>query len=110
MEALRMGLRDTPVFPVRMRDGPVRLLTANDDFAISDEHTCEEMVRDKVDILDFDVDMVRRLDPLLQAAGLAEKYMSQSIYVTGQASIYRIFELDQTLSSTICRRAAVWAR
>ncbi|KAH7006858.1 hypothetical protein EDB80DRAFT_893373 [Ilyonectria destructans] len=108
VEALRKELRDTPVFPVRMRDGPVRLLTANDDFAISDENTCEEMVRDKVEILDFDVDAVRRLDPLLQAAGLAEKYMSQSIYVTGQASIYRIFELDQTLSSTICRRAAVW--
>lgn len=110
MEALRIELRDIPVFPVRMRDGPVRLLTANDNFAISDEYTCEEMVRDKVDILDFNLEAVRRLDPLLRAAGLAEKYMSQSIYVTGQASIYRIFELDQTLSSTICRRTAVWTR
>ncbi|KAL6399631.1 uncharacterized protein AUP68_17036 [Ilyonectria robusta] len=108
MEVLRIELRDVRVFPVRMRDGPVRLLTANDNFAISDEYTCEEMVRGKMDILDFDVDTVRRLDPLLRATGLAEKYMSQSIYVTGQASIYRIFELDQTLSSTICRRAAVW--
>lgn len=110
MEVLRIELRDVRVFPVRMRDGPVRLLTANDNFAISDEYTCEEMVRGKMDILDFDVDTVRRLDPLLRATGLAEKYMSQSIYVTGQASIYRIFELDQTLSSTICRRAAVWTR
>ncbi|KAK7424161.1 hypothetical protein QQZ08_008767 [Neonectria magnoliae] len=106
--ALRNEVIDCPIFPVRMQDKSVRLMSSSDEFFIPDGHTCVELLRDSVDILDFDVDTVRRLDPLLQVAGLADKYMSQSISITSRASIARIYELDQKLSSTICRRAAVW--
>ncbi|KAK7408636.1 hypothetical protein QQX98_009200 [Neonectria punicea] len=106
--ALRNEIIDCSIFPVRMQDKSVRLMSSSDEFFIPDGHTCVELLRDSVDILDFDVDTVRRLYPLLQAAGLSDKYMSQSIYITGKASIARIYELDQKLSSTICRRAAVW--
>ncbi|KPM37949.1 hypothetical protein AK830_g8628 [Neonectria ditissima] len=106
--ALRSEITDCPIFPVRMLDKSVRLMCANDEFSIPDEHTRAELLRGSVEMLDFDIETVRRLDPLVRAAGLAEKYISQSIYVTGRASVGRIFDLDQKLSSTICRRAAVW--
>lgn len=108
--ALGNELRQCPIFPIRMQDGSERLLTASDDFAIPDDNTCKELLRGKMDMLNFDVDVVRRLGPLLQIAGLTDRYLSQSSAAARAASRYGIYAVDMHLSFHIYRKASIWTR
>jgi len=67
------------VFPVNLPDGSTRLLTALDDFAIIDRQHYALHFKDKIKILDFSMEEVRRLKPFIKWAGLTDRYLSRLV-------------------------------
>lgn len=67
------------IFPVKMPDGSAQPLTALDDFAIIDRQHYADALKNKIKILDFTLDEVRRIRPLIEWAGLTDRYLSRSV-------------------------------
>lgn len=65
-----------PVFPVRSGDGSVSLCPANADFAIIDREHLAAHFNGRIKVLDYTLEEVRRLKPLLKWAGLQGRYLS----------------------------------
>ncbi|KAF5680457.1 hypothetical protein FDENT_8396 [Fusarium denticulatum] len=72
-------IRQAKVFPVRYPNGTVVLSSVSVDFAIGDRDKLKTMFRDKVALLDFEMDEVRRLRPLIEWLGLQDRYLSNSV-------------------------------
>ncbi|KAF5723346.1 hypothetical protein FMUND_1980 [Fusarium mundagurra] len=72
-------IRRAKVFPVRYPTGTVVLSSVSIDFAIGDRDKLKTMFRDKVALLDFEMDEVRRLRPLIEWLGLQDRYLSNSV-------------------------------
>jgi hypothetical protein len=62
-----------------MPDGSAQPLTALDDFAIIDRQHYADALKNKIKILDFTLEEVRRLRPLIELAGLTDRYLSRSV-------------------------------
>jgi hypothetical protein len=67
------------IFPVRMPDASLRLLSGSDAFAIPDRSTLEADFRDKAKLLAFSMDEVRCLQPFFQWIGLEDRYLSRAV-------------------------------
>ncbi|KAF5570430.1 ATPase-like ATP-binding domain-containing protein [Fusarium phyllophilum] len=72
-------IRQAKVFSVRYPTGTVVLSSVSVDFAIGDRDKLKIMFRDKVALLDFEMDEVRRLRPLIEWLGLQDRYLSNSV-------------------------------
>ncbi|KAF5228970.1 hypothetical protein FANTH_14368 [Fusarium anthophilum] len=72
-------IRQAKVFPVRYPTGTVVLSSVSVDFAIGDRDKLKMMFRDKVALLDFEMDEVRRLRPLIEWLRLQDRYLSNSV-------------------------------
>ena len=72
-------IRNSKIFPVRYPNGTVVLSSVGVDFAIGDRDKLKTKFQDKVSLLDFDLEDVRRLKPLFEWLGLQDQYLSESV-------------------------------
>lgn len=72
-------IRKSKIFPVRYPNGTVVLSSVDVDFAIGDREKLKTMFQDKVSLLDFDLEDVRRLRPLFEWLGLQDQYLSRCV-------------------------------
>ena len=78
-------LLEKKVFPVKDADGTRRLAFATTDFAIGDREYLIAQFADKIKILDYTVEEVRRLRPFFQWANLTPPFLSNA--VQGSATV-----------------------
>ncbi|KAK4233160.1 hypothetical protein C8A03DRAFT_19708 [Achaetomium macrosporum] len=67
------------VFPVRFPSGEVELLTGTEGFALLDRRPLGEDFAGLAKFLDFGMDELRMLRPLIRWAGLGNRYLSKSV-------------------------------
>jgi hypothetical protein len=72
-------IRKAKVFPVRYPNGTVALGSIAVKFAIGDRERLKAAFEDKISLLDFDLEDVRRLKPLLDWLRLEERYLSNCV-------------------------------
>ncbi|KAF5710614.1 hypothetical protein FGLOB1_5378 [Fusarium globosum] len=72
-------IRQAKIFPVRYPTGTVVLSSVGVDFAIGDRDKLKTMFRDKIALLDFEMEDVRRLRPLIEWLKLQDRYLSNSV-------------------------------
>jgi hypothetical protein len=70
---------DKEVFPVRFPTGDVRLLTGSNGFALLDRKSLGDDFTHLANFLDFSIDEVRSLQPLIRWASLEERYLSKAV-------------------------------
>lgn len=79
------------VFPVRYPDGSTVLVSAETDFAIVDRNALAERFAGHVRLLDFTLDEVALLKPLLGWLGLEQRYLSARVadmtFLSGDAKV-----------------------
>jgi hypothetical protein len=79
------NLRTLPVFPVKTaRRGldPVVLRARNENFSIIDRQPWAEAFHGKIDLLDFKLEEVRKLQPFLSSLGVENRYLSRAVSET----------------------------
>ena len=67
------------VFPVRFPDGVVRLKNGSYPFALLDRQSLGDDFKDLAKFLDFGIDEIRTLQPLIKWAGLEDRYISKTV-------------------------------
>ncbi len=72
-------LRKAYIFPVRYTNGGISLLSADTEFAIVDRDYLAARFRERIKLLDYNLEDVRRLKPFLQWANLEQRYLSASV-------------------------------
>lgn len=72
-------IRQAKVFPVRYPTGTVVLSSVSVDFAIGDRDKLNTMFCDKIALLDFEMEEVHRLRPLIEWLKLQDRYLSNSV-------------------------------
>ncbi|KAF5659023.1 hypothetical protein FHETE_9651 [Fusarium heterosporum] len=72
-------IRQAKVFPVRYPTGTVVLSSVSVDFAIGDRDKLKTMFCDKIALLDFGMEDVRRLRPSIDWLRLQDRYLSNSV-------------------------------
>ncbi|XEU94732.1 hypothetical protein FSHL1_000016 [Fusarium sambucinum] len=72
-------IRQAKVFPVRYPTGTVVLSSVSVDFAIGDRDKLKTVFREKIALLDFEMEEVRRLRPLIEWLKLQDRYLSNSV-------------------------------
>lgn len=88
------------ILPIRkMRHGTAELSLQNcgADFVVTDRAKLENIFADSATFLDFSLEEVRQLDPLLQALNLSEKYLSHVYTEETSCSDDGISDWDLTL-------------
>ncbi|KAF5001525.1 hypothetical protein FGRMN_996 [Fusarium graminum] len=75
-------IRQAKVFPVRYPTGTVVLSSVSVDFAIGDRDKLRTIFCDKIALLDFGMEDVRRLRPLIDWLRLQDRYLSNSVEET----------------------------
>jgi hypothetical protein len=97
------------VFPVNIPDQSTRLLTALDNFAIIDRQHYALYLKDKIKVLDFSMEEVRRLKPLIKWAGLTGRYLSR--LVAERTVVEDDFcAMDKPLTRDLVRKAGAFVR
>jgi hypothetical protein len=69
-------LREACIFPIRYPDGTIRLGTVKIDFAIGDRDYLLRAFKDKIKVLSYTMEDVRRLTPLFEWTRLQDRYLS----------------------------------
>lgn len=97
------------VFPVRIPSGGTKPLTALDTFAIIDREQYAAALKDKIKVLDFSLDEVQRLKPLISWAGLNDRYLSRLV---SEQTIVKdeLCTIDNTLTSALIHKAGAFVR
>ncbi|KAJ4011027.1 hypothetical protein NW766_007659 [Fusarium irregulare] len=72
-------IRKAKVFPIRHSNGTVSLGSIDVAFAIGDRAKLKTAFEDKVSLLDFDLEDVRRLKPLFEWLRLQGRYLSNCV-------------------------------
>lgn len=70
---------DVDNFPVRYCNGEVALRSAKVDFAIPDRDPLRNVFQDKITMLDFNLEDVRRLKPFFEWTKLEGRYLSNCV-------------------------------
>lgn len=101
--------KSSRVFPVRTPGGGTEQLSALDEFAIVDREHYAAALKERIKFLDFSLDEVQRLKPLLRWAGLDDRYLSrlvseQTVVDDGPCSI------DSGLTYTLTKKAGAFVR
>jgi hypothetical protein len=72
-------LLDANIFPVRYCNGEVALRSTKVDFTIPDRDYLSTMFKDKITMLDFDLEDIRRLKPFFEWTKLQGRYLSSCV-------------------------------
>lgn len=73
------------IFPVRKANGglgPAVLRPPNKSFSIIDRQSWADAFYDKIDVLDFNLEEVRKLQPFLSSFDLSDRYLSWAVAET----------------------------
>jgi hypothetical protein len=76
------------VFPVRFPNGDVKLLTGFDGFALLDRKSLGDDFKDLAKFLDFSIDEIRALQPLIKWAKLEAMYLSRAVKEISSVDAY----------------------
>lgn len=93
--------------PIKEATGDLRLHNVEDVFVLFDRQGHTEIFEGKVASLDFDIENIRRLRPIIDALGLASRYTSK---LAGQESCAPNAILDPSLSKDLQSRASALFR
>ncbi|KAF4422223.1 hypothetical protein FACUT_10700 [Fusarium acutatum] len=80
-------IRACRVFPVKGLSGEVQPASALGSFYINDRPIYAAAMKGKANILDFSVEEVHRLKPLIEWLDLTDRYLSRSVTVTEKTSV-----------------------
>jgi hypothetical protein len=101
-------IRVCRVFPVKGPSGEVQPMSVLGDFCINDRPVYAAALKDKVNFLDFSVEEVHRLKPVIEWLRLTERYLSKS--VTEKTSVDESQRVeDRALTEDIASKAAAFA-
>lgn len=92
-----------------MLGGSTQSLTALEDFAIIDRQHYADAYKNKIKILDFTLDEVQRLRPLLDWAGLVDCYLSRLVVEQTVVDDKRCIK-DRHLTHDLARKASAFVR
>jgi hypothetical protein len=97
------------VFPVNLQDRGTELLTVLDNFAINDRQHHALYLKDKINVLDFSMDEVRRLKPFFKWAGLTDRYLSRLV---AERTIVEddLCDMEKLLTRDLVRKAGAFVR
>lgn len=70
---------DNAIFPVRSCNGEVALRSAKVDFAIPDRDYLSDMFKEKIAMLDLDLENIHRLKPFFEWTKLQGRYLSSCV-------------------------------
>ncbi|KAF4995739.1 hypothetical protein FGRMN_4946 [Fusarium graminum] len=70
-------IRACRIFPVKAPDGTVHPMPIHEDFSINDRPIYWTVLKDKISFLDFSVEEVHRLKPVIQWLRLTDRYISR---------------------------------
>lgn len=73
------SLEAVSIFPVRLLGGEIELRSRDTQFAISDRKKLEDLFATRIEFLDFSLEQVRILQPLLSALELTDRYLSAAV-------------------------------
>lgn len=79
LEASFKRMRQAKALPVRMGQNDSSLEDASAEFVIADHERYDEAFRPKAAFLDFTIDEVQLLHPLIKELGLRNRYLSQKV-------------------------------
>ncbi|KAF4945027.1 hypothetical protein FGADI_12286 [Fusarium gaditjirri] len=77
--AIADQIRVCRVFPVKLPSGEVQPLSAMGGFHINDLPIYAAALKEKASLLDFSVEEVHRLKPVIEWLGLTERYLSKTV-------------------------------
>lgn len=72
-------IRKAKVFPIRYPNGTVSLGSIDVGFAIGDRDKLKTAFEDRISLLDFDLEDIRRLKPFFCWLGLQNRYLSNCV-------------------------------
>ncbi|KAF5561292.1 hypothetical protein FNAPI_3731 [Fusarium napiforme] len=72
-------IRDCRVFPVKLPSGEVQSMNAMGDFWINDRPAYAAALKEHANFLDFSVEEVHRLKPVIEWLGLTKRYLSNVV-------------------------------
>lgn len=102
-------VRLSRIFPVKLLDGTVELMTSFGGFCINDRPRYAEALKSKIQLLDFTADEVHRLKPLIEWANLTARYLSKN--VTEKTSVEQSQRVeDKEFAQDITNKAAAFIR
>jgi hypothetical protein len=97
------------IFPVRVLDGNAGILSSLEDFAIIDRQHYADAFRNKIKVLDFTLDEVRHLRPLVEWAGLEDRFLSRLVVEKTVVDDELCIE-NRSLTRDLIRRAKAFVR
>ncbi|KAJ4052179.1 hypothetical protein NW756_001612 [Fusarium oxysporum] len=101
-------IRICRVFPVKLPSGEFQPMSVLGDFCINDRPVYAAALQNKVNFLDFSVEEVHRLEPVIAWLGLTGRYLSKS--VTEKTSVDESQGVeDSALAEDISGKAAAFA-
>jgi hypothetical protein len=75
-------LKSLPIFPVKLASRPFdspSMQAENERFTVNDRQPLAAAFRSKVDLLDFELEEVRKLQPFLSCFNLEGRYLSRAV-------------------------------
>ncbi|KAF9772366.1 hypothetical protein IL306_009945 [Fusarium sp. DS 682] len=102
------NIRACRVFPVKAPDGTVQPMSALVDFCINDRPVYAAALKDKISFLDFSVEEVHRLKPVIEWFRLGNRYLSNSVTVKATVDETQAVK-DTTITQDIISKAAAFA-
>lgn len=94
---------DNNVFPLRYCSGEIAIRSAKVDFAIPDTDHLNSMFKEKITMLDFDLESIHRLKPFFEWTKLQGRYLSAC--VTEETSVSETGRPISTKSRDLKRKA-----
>ncbi|KAF5604362.1 hypothetical protein FPCIR_908 [Fusarium pseudocircinatum] len=88
-------IRDCRVFPVKLPSGVVQPMNALGDFCINDRPLYAAALKEKANFLDFSVEEVHRLRPVIEWLGVTKRYLSN--VVTEKTSVDESQGIEDTV-------------
>lgn len=96
---------DANVFPVRYCNGEIALRSAKVDFAIPDRDYLNTMFKNKITMLDFNLEDIYRLKPFFEWTKLQERYLSKCVKEGKETSVSGIQRPISTANRDLRRKA-----
>lgn len=96
-------LLDNKIFPLRHCNGEITIQSAKEDFAIPDTDHLNSMFKEKITMLDFDLESIHRLKPFFEWTKLQGRYLSAC--VTEDTSVSEAGQPISTRSRDLKRKA-----
>ena len=90
------ALVQSRIFPIRQLDGSVDAVSFSQDFIIPDNPPLAQRFSGKLRMLDFSVEEIHRLRPLIHWAGLEARYLSAVVQETSCVTSSAVFPVTSS--------------